>query len=122
VNLAKLPAWMRGPALPDGVRPARDLELVDEEVDVSRLPAWMRSARAPSARQPHWHRRRRKQEAVILVDESPAMERLPAWMTWGWQGGPAPPREAEAVDWDVVDPPSPEGFVDPQYEDETYFN
>ena len=37
-------------------------------------------------------------------------------------GGPAPPGEAEAVDWDLVDPPSPEGFVDPQYDDEAYFN
>ena len=50
------------------------------------------------------------------------MERMPAWMKRGWLRGPAPPERAGAVDWDQVDPPSPEGFVDPHYEDEAYFN
>ncbi|MBS2033291.1 MAG: transposase, partial [Deltaproteobacteria bacterium] len=113
VDVSKLPAWMRGHASAAGqeVKPARDLELVDGEVDVSRLPAWMRSARPSSARRVHWHRRRPEPEPLYLVDESPVMDRLPAWMTWGWQKGPAPPKEAEAVDWNLVDPPSPEGFV-----------
>ena len=124
VDVARLPAWMRAPASATSreVKPAGDPEPVDEELDVARLPAWMRSARPPSVRRAHWHRRRPEREPPFFADESPVMEVLPAWMTWGWQGGPAPPGEAEAVDWELVDPPSPEGFVDPQYDDEAYFN
>jgi hypothetical protein len=120
-DVARLPAWMRAasPGQPEAM--GRAFDDVDEELDVSRLPAWMRSPRAEAQRRPHWHRRRRPPRTASPEDGVVNLALLPAWMRQGSPGGPAPPR-ATAVDWDQVDPPSPDGFVDPQYRDEAYFN
>ena len=88
----------------------RDLELADEEVDVSRLASVDEVGEAAGHEAAALAPARPEREAAFFADESPAMEQAASVDDLGLAGGPAPPEKAEAVDWDLVDPPSPEGY------------